>query len=167
MNDSSQEQRRQFLLRAGAMLGITICATSMAAVLNSCEKDESKLVVQNGNVDVSIASYSELKNVGGAVKTVFSGYNFGKPVIITRVSTTAFLAVSAVCNHQGCEVSPPTTSGGPLTCYYEDNNCGHGAEFSFSTGAQTKGPGGSSPSGGLTVIPTTFNGSTNILTLSF
>ena len=52
------------------MLGITVCATSMAAVLNSCEKDESKLVVQNGNVDISIASYSELKNVGGAV-TVF------------------------------------------------------------------------------------------------
>lgn len=167
MSDEIREQRRQFLLRAGTMLGVTVCAGSMAALLNSCEKDESKLTTQAGEVQLSIASYSDLKNIGGAAKVLFSSYNFGKPVIITRVSATSFLAVSSVCNHQGCEVTLPKVAGGPITCDYIDNKCGHGAEFNFSTGVQTKGPGGSNPSGGLTVIPTEFNFSTNVLTLFF
>ncbi|MFM8472970.1 MAG: Rieske 2Fe-2S domain-containing protein [Candidatus Kapaibacterium sp.] len=167
MNDVSLEQRRTFLMRAGAMLGVSVCSVSMAALLGSCEKDESKLTSQSGTVDISIASYVELKNVGGMVKVSFGSYNFAKPVIITRLSETRFLAVSSVCNHQGCEVGLPKTPGGPITCDYVDNKCGHGAEFSPSTGLQIKGPGGGPPTGGLTVIPTAFTAATNVLTLSF
>jgi nitrite reductase/ring-hydroxylating ferredoxin subunit len=167
MQTNTQEQRRMFLQQAGAMLGISVCAASMTSLLSSCEKDESKIVTQGGTVELSVASYSDLKNVGGAVKTIFPAYNQSKPVIITRVSETTFLAVSSVCNHQGCEVTLPKSPGGAITCYFEDNKCGHGAEFSFATGAQTKGPGGTAPTGGLTVIPSTFNPITNVITLTF
>jgi nitrite reductase/ring-hydroxylating ferredoxin subunit len=167
MHNITHEQRRVFLQQAGAMLGISVCAASMVSLLSSCEKDESKIVAQGGTVELSLATYSDLKNVGGAIKITVPPYNQGKPVIITRYSPTSFLAVSALCNHQGCEVSLPLNQGGPITCYYENNKCGHGAEFSFSTGEQTKGPGGSTPTGGLTVIPSTFNPTTNIITLTF
>ena len=165
--ESSIEERRQFLLKAGSLLGISVCASSLAVLLNSCEVDESKIVATHGTVVVDIATETDLQSVGGAVKKVMSNYNQGHPVIILRTKADSFLVVSSVCNHAGCLVSLPVSKGANILCNPADNKCGHNAEFDPVTGTQVKGPNGGSPSGGLTVIPSSYDASSNKLSIVF
>ena len=167
MQTQEHHDRRRFIKEAGALLGITVCAASMAAILQSCEKDESKIVSPTGVFELSLSRYTELRNVGGAVKLIPGNFNNGRPVIVTRIEASTFLCVSSVCNHAGCEVSAPTMAGENIRCNYEDNKCGHGAEFSPVTGLQVIGPGGGTPTGGLTVIPTTYSTGTSVVYLNF
>ncbi len=165
--ESSIEERRQFLLKAGSLLGISVCASSLAVLLNSCEVDESKIIATHGTVVVDIATESDLQSVGGSAKKVFRNYNQGHPVIILRTKADSFLVVSAVCNHAGCIVSIPVSKGANIVCNPLDNKCGHNAEFDPITGTQVVGASGASPSGGLTVIPSTYDATNNKLSIVF
>lgn len=66
---------------------------------------------------------------GQPVKIVLPG---GKGLIVTRMSASALMAVSAVCTHQGCEVKWDTATK-KLVC-----PC-HGAEFT-TAGKVLRGP---------------------------
>ncbi|MBL7975281.1 MAG: hypothetical protein JNJ85_10235 [Candidatus Kapabacteria bacterium] len=168
MNEQlTNEQRRSFILKAGSLLGVSVCAGSMAAFLNSCEKDENKIVTATGTVTVNVASETGLQTVGDGVKKTYDGYNANKPVIIVKTGVDTFMVFSAVCNHQQCIVSAPKATGSNIVCSFADNKCGHEAEFSPVTGVQTVGPNGGAASGGLTVIPSSYNASTKILTITF
>jgi thiosulfate dehydrogenase [quinone] large subunit len=55
-------------------------------------------------------------------------------IVVVRTSTSAFIALSAVCTHQGFEVNLP--ANGIIVCP------GHGSRFNASTGAVVQGPAG-------------------------
>lgn len=167
MKNLTIEERRKFFVQAGSLLGITVCASSMAAVLSACEKDESKLVAVHGDYQVNIANEAGLADVGGGVKKTAGNYNGSKPIIIIRTGAASFLVVSSVCNHAGCEVSAPKSKGANMTCDFNDNKCGHNAQFSQTTGLQVVGPNGGSPSGGLSVLSSTYDSGTQTLTVHF
>lgn len=168
-NDVTQQERRAFILKAGSMLGITVCASSLTALLSSCEEDTVKQPTQTTSVTFNVSEVTALSEIGGAVKRTFSSINNGKPVIIIRVADAEYAVFTSVCTHAGCELKEPVKDGNsytPITCYYADNNCGHGAAFDNKTGVQIEGPGGTDPSGGLTKFQSTYNSTTKILTIT-
>ncbi len=167
MQENSVEERRQFLTKAASLLGITICSSSLASLLTSCEKDESKLIATHGTFTIDLSSETGLANIGDGVKKSVGTFNSSKPVIIVRSSANAFAVFSSTCNHAGCEVSAPKSAGAAIVCDPNDNKCGHNAEFSSSTGLQIVGASGGAPTGGLTVISSTYDSASNKLTLSF
>ncbi len=167
MNELSVEDRRAFLMKAGSLLGISVCASSMAAILAACEKDESKIIAAHGTFTVNISNESALATVGSGIKKDVGTFNASKPVIIIRTSASAFAVFSSVCNHAGCEVSAPKTLGARILCDVNDNKCGHNAEFDTQSGVQVVGPSGGSPSGGLALISSSYDASSQLLTLQF
>lgn len=163
----TNEQRRSFLLKAGSLLGISVCAGSMATFLNSCETDENKIVNAAGTVTVNIATETGLQNKGDGIKKTLTGYNGDKPVIIVKTGDSSFMVFSSVCNHSQCIVSAPKTNNANIICDFSDNKCGHNAHFNPTTGLQVIGPNGGAATGGLTVISSSYNATTKILTITF
>ncbi len=80
-----------------------------------------------GTVTVSIASGSPLASVGGAALVQASGVN----LLVSRTGQDTFVALSAVCTHQGCTVTGIQNSTYVCPC--------HGAGFTTS-GAVVAGP---------------------------
>lgn len=162
----SREERRAFLLKAGSMLGITVCSASLAALVSACEKDEVKTPTGTNNaITVDVSKETALQTVGGGVRKTFPALNSANPVIIVRTTQTSFLVVTAVCTHAGCTLTPPNQNSTNITCYYADNNCGHSAEYDPTTGLQVVGPAGADPSGGLKTFTNSYNANTQILTI--
>ncbi len=147
--------RRDFLLKAASMLGVTLSAGALTTLVNSCENTtiKSSGITATLNVSNEVA----LKNVGGAVTKQFGANNGGRNLIIIRSSTTEFLVLTAVCTHTGCDVGLPSSAGAVMVC-----PC-HGSEYSSKDGSRLSGP----ASGPLQRFASSFNAATNVLTISF
>lgn len=144
-------KRRAFLTQTLSLVGGCMCAGWIAG----CETD----VLKSSDVAVrfDVSNAPALARVGGAVKRIFEGQHGGEPVIIIRLSEEAFLVLSALCTHQGCEVNLPGDGDPQIWC-----EC-HGALFDRTTGAVLRGP-ASSP---LPRFESAYDNGTQILTIQF
>ncbi|MCS7001100.1 MAG: Rieske 2Fe-2S domain-containing protein [Candidatus Kapabacteria bacterium] len=152
--------RREFLVEMAASAGIILSSGALAALLASCESDTTKPSTGQ-TVEFDVSTAPALATVGGIVKQTFGTNNGGMPVFIVRTGETSFVVLSSRCSHQGCEVNLPTQSGGRLVC-----PC-HLAEFDPSTGAQTRAPSGSGPTGPLQRFAAVYDAQRNTLTITF
>jgi Rieske Fe-S protein len=132
--------RRTFLAQSGilaAIAALAACGNTASATAPS---------VPAGSA-IDISNYPTLANVGGVVVVSLGS----APVAIVRTSSTSFLALSRVCPHQGSIVQLSTNG---FVCP------GHGARFNID-GTWI----GGQPTSSLHQYPTTYDASTNTLTV--
>jgi Rieske Fe-S protein len=153
----SSVPRRQFLIRAGALIGIGLVAGSMPGLITSCSNSTGPNNDNHGPKTVDVTQYTELQNDYGAVKVPFTGYNGNMPAIIIREAAGTYLVLTSLCSHQGCEVNLPDSAAKTISC-----PC-HGSKYSEVDGSVINGP----TTRALQVIPSSFNASNNILTITF
>jgi Rieske Fe-S protein len=125
-------------------------ASAVAAVLVAAcgGSGDSSVVTGPVSLQVTVASYSALANVGGIAR-VDQG---GTPVAAVRTGASTFAAFSLICPHFGCTVG---ITGSSFRC-----PC-HGATFA-SSGAWTGGQRTSS----LTSLATSYDATTGVLTIN-
>lgn len=131
--------RRNEFLKSLGLKGASLMAIYCgASALSSCQ-NESDVAPSGGAVDFTLdltnASYSALNTVGKYIV-----YN---KVVIARVSTSAFAAVTQICSHEG--QAQVFYNGSGFSCP------AHGASFSI-TGAKTNNV----SSKGITAYQTTL-----------
>jgi len=116
-------RRREFLIKtvhAGTALAIPV-------VLSCSKEDDDDDLMQPGEsltIDLDSAQYSDLKNAGNAVTI--------NNIIVANLGNEKFVALSAICTHQGCNINYNHSTGNfPCPC--------HGTVFSDS-GSVLQGP---------------------------
>ena len=133
--------RRKFLAQSGIL-------AAMAALAACGSSSDATAPTVAANSQINISSYPALANVGGVAMV-----NVGNaPIAIVRTSSTAFIALSRVCPHQGGIVNE---SGTRFVCPV------HGATFDLN-GKWTGGERTSS----LHQYATTYAATANTLTIS-
>lgn len=85
-------ERKEFLKLTGALCG----ASLMGGFLAACSKSDIAIPTANFTVDLSDPAYATLTGVGGWIN---------KNNINIVHTSSGYIAVSAVCTHQGCTVS--------------------------------------------------------------
>ena len=130
-------KRNDFLKSLGLKGASLMAIYCGASALSSCQNESE--VAPSGTVDFTLdltnASYSALNTVGKYIV-----YN---KVVIARVSTTSFAAVTQICSHEG--QAQVMYNGSGFSCP------AHGATFSI-TGAKTNNV----SSKGITAYQTTL-----------
>jgi len=115
--EKENKARRDFLKKAGVMLGAGLSVTSLSSLIVSCEKDEILPPPPPGtNIQIKLSDYPSLLNVGGMAKVSIT-----KPsnmmFIIKREGEKEFLIFEALCPHQGEELIPdPDKTGKKIFC---------------------------------------------------
>lgn len=146
--------RRNFLEKA---LGATAAlAVVPAVVTTACNAFAGGTNQPLGSVVLNLneSKFNKLKNVNGSV--VYPGdpnsfYNF----VITKISASTFMVVSARCTHLNCIVSPYDTTSMRISC-----GC-HGSQFDIN-GVVKGGPAGQS----LKQYQNTYDATLNTLTIT-
>jgi nitrite reductase/ring-hydroxylating ferredoxin subunit len=114
-------KRNEFLKSLGLKGASLMAVYCGASTLSSCQNESD--VAPSGNVDFTIdltnASYSALNTVGKYITI--------NKVVIARVSSTTFAAVTQICSHEG--QAQVMYNGSGFSCP------AHGASFSI-TGAK-------------------------------
>ena len=131
-------KRHEFLKSLGLKGASLLAVYCGASALSSCQNDSvSPATNVDFTLDLSSAAYSKLTTTGNYV--VYNG------VVVARVSSTTFAAVTQVCSHEG---RPNVIySGGGFYCTV------HGASYSTS-GAGTNSTG----SRGIQAYKTSLSG---------
>jgi Rieske Fe-S protein len=129
--------RRDFCLKACQVTSIAAAGGILGSILQSCSQPNNPAdtpslptingTVTNGTIAISTASGSPIAGVGSAALVQYSSGS----ILIAHTAAATFVAVSAICTHQGCLISG--YSGGTYTC-----PC-HGAQYNTS-GQVTRGP---------------------------
>jgi len=132
--------RRDFIKASCALCAMGAIVYSM----ESCSKDSTAPKNVNFSLDLTSSSNAALNTVGG--------YIIQNSVIVIRLNSTDYIALSAVCTHQGCTVSYDKTNT-RLSC-----PC-HGGTYN-TNGAVTGGP----PPSALAKYNVTKNGNTLTIT---
>ncbi|MHA8062224.1 ubiquinol-cytochrome c reductase iron-sulfur subunit [Aquirufa beregesia] len=136
---SDKIKRHEFLKSLGLKGASLVAVYCGASAVSSC-KNETGITPSSSadfTLDLSQAAYSKLNNVGSYVVT--------QNVVVARVSSTAFAAVTQICSHEGR--SAVIYSSGGFYCPE------HGATFDTSgKGLNANG------SRGLTTYKTTLTG---------
>lgn len=136
------KDRRNFMKKAGAFIGLGVLAPTLGSVATSCERDEVQVIdpPEPTTYDINLNDYPALKTVGG--DAAFSldlvdedGNVYQKlSIVAKRVSEDEFWVLDALCRHQGCDVILPDSPDGDLVC-----PC-HNVYFDFETGEVTDSP---------------------------
>jgi cytochrome b6-f complex iron-sulfur subunit len=135
-------ERKDFLKKGMALCGLSVIPVSF---LDSCTKVTNGAPTNvNFTLDLTSSSNSSLNSIGGQI--VSSG------VLVICTATNTWVAFSAACTHQGCQVGYSSASR-QIIC-----PC-HGGTYNASTGAVLGGP----PPSALTKYTVTKSG--NILTI--
>lgn len=153
MSDQCGE-RRDALCKMISLMGICTLGSASSLIVG-CESTSTKSTNQGEIFDVGSAP--SLATVGGAFKTTFGTNNGGQPVMIIRTATSEFVALTAICPHQGCELGVPKSAGATIDC-----PC-HGSKFSSADGSVVTGP-ADSP---LRKYAVAYNAKTNTLAITF
>lgn len=85
-------ERRSFIKASCTLCGLAL----VPGLLNSCSKSSTTTKNVNFTLDLSSSTNSALQTVGGSVVS--------NDVIVIRTGTSSFVALSALCTHQGCTV---------------------------------------------------------------
>jgi Rieske Fe-S protein len=152
--------RREFLHACAVLAGVTLVGT-VSPLLGGCEPTSLPTPAPHpgsggaaGNDGTVAFDVSLLDADGKSVATDINGSdNF--PILIVRVATARYLALSMRCTHERCEVDGNVPQNGPILC-----RC-HGSQFNLD-GSVRKGP-AAAP---LTSYPTTFDEATKILRIT-
>ena len=146
--------RREFIKKAGLLLGAGLSLPVISTFISSCSKNEGPVNPGGGPLTVKISDYPALSTIGNAVKVTSADFNGGRAVMIIKTGTAAFLTLSTKCTHMGCEVNLP--SGGEIHC-----PC-HGSIYSAADGSVIQGP---APAA-LPKLANTYDSGTGILTIT-
>ena len=138
-----------------SLCGISLTGAVSQSFITGCESDSTKST--DISIEFDISSEQALSAVGGSVKKVIGDHNSGKALVIVRTAENAFLVLTSVCTHLGCEIGLPEEAGNNLEC-----PC-HGSQFSLTDGSVQRGP-AESP---LRQFVNSFNPSKNMLTIWF
>jgi len=164
--DKQINGRREFISKALAGLGFTICCGSLASILESCEFYEKKNPVDSSGsiVELNVAAVPEFAALGIGIKQTFkdtkgNAVNGGYPIIVTRIGDNQFVAITGLCTHDACykEMYPPNEIVDAIVC-----TC-HGSVFNYQDGSVIQGP-AVKP---LAVFPTSFDAATGMLRIFF
>lgn len=138
-------KRHEFLkslgLKGASLLAVYCGASSLSSCTNESVTPASSVDL---TLDLTSATYSKLNTVGN--------YVIANGIVVARISSTAFAAVTQVCSHEN--KANVIYSGGGFYCTQ------HGATFS-TTGAGTNANG----SKGIKAYQTTLSG-TNLRVFS-
>jgi len=128
MSENNNE-RRDFLKKAGTVFTFGVFASSFASVITSCEKDEVVPAPPIETVDVSLNPYPDLATPGKfALVKVTKKDGTKLDVIVKRVDMSTFVVLDTLCRHQGCTVTLPDSADKDIICY-----C-HNVTFDMNTG---------------------------------
>lgn len=151
---SPTSTRREFCVRTCQVvsllsLGVALpgCGGSSTAPSSAPALPSVAGTLVNRTLSITIDAASPLAAVGGAAAVPVSTGTY----LVARTAQSTFVAVTAVCTHDGCAVSGFANSLYVCPC--------HGSEFSTS-GSVVKGPAVSA----LRQFPATFAG--NVVTIS-
>jgi len=152
---SSEQSRREFLIRLGLFLGGLTILGGAPAILEGCASASSPTGLKTGNTAASITvDVSSLTADGKFLVTGDVDPN-GATIIIYRSAAGKFDAHSMQCTHAGCEIDSPN-AGGTMSC-----PC-HGSQFNVQ-GTVLQGPAGQN----LASYATVFDATTNKLIVKF
>lgn len=141
--------KRRVFLRVIATAAVAACGTSPQSTNPDAPGGPADGPATAGGVlDLSDPANAALTHVGGSRIVQFMNMS----VIVARVTTTEFVAVSSICTHQGCTVRFVSTQ---FSC-----PC-HGSLFALD-GTVTRGP-ATRP---LTKHTATYDATANTVTLS-
>ena len=117
--------RKEFFARVGFGAAAALLPACIAGLASSCSSD--------GNRGTAPTSVDFILDVSTGSLSVDKGYLVSNKIVVARVDTTTYIAVSAACTHEGTNVN-----------YVGSNNTfhcpNHGANFS-NTGVHLNGPG--------------------------
>lgn len=130
------ENRRDFLKKAGIFIGVGIGTSSLSSLLNSCQSDQSIFIPppELYSLDLKDPKYSALQTVGVSIETKIAGKNNNNPLYIKHVDTPTFVVFDSSCSHEGCTVGLPTSPTADIIC-----PC-HQVQYNSDTGEVTKNP---------------------------
>lgn len=123
-------KRREFLTTVAHGGVCMLCSGAFASVLTGCNEEDNPVAFDEPVIDIN--KETALQNVGGAVKKRISSVNGGSVIIVVRTGETTFVALSAICTHQGSEVGLPDKD--VITCP------NHGSRFNATNGSVINGP---------------------------
>jgi Rieske Fe-S protein len=115
-NKNNSDNRREFLKKAGVLLGAGITVTSLSSLIVSCEKDELLPAPPVGSsATINLADYPSLLSVGGfAICTIKTPQELS--YMVKRESSTEFLIFQTLCPHQGEPLLLPDKAGANIFC---------------------------------------------------
>ena len=161
MNNQDASNRRKFLKQSAGLLGGVLLASGIVP-LGGCEELTEKnpaapiptggVTITNGTmrIDSSVEGLTTLASTSGYA--LISGVaGLPEKILVFRVNATTVSALSELCTHQGCTVSPGsqgTFSPDRIVC-----PC-HGSTFLVASGDVVKGP----ATIGLKQYPATVSG---------
>ena len=141
--------RREFLKRTGIALTSLTLAGALGELLSSCASLTGPTTT-HGTTTIDISSLTS----DGQYLEDSSVQPDGTPILVIRQNASSYIALSMLCTHAGCQVSPP--SGGIIYCA-----C-HGSEFDYH-GNVLRGP-ASSP---LTNYSVVLNAAAKTITVTY
>lgn len=118
MNENEiKNERRDFLKKIGAIVGVSISLPVISSVISSCEQDENPIPQPPKELtEIDLNRYPSLNTVGGSVKILLPGKNNNHPIILYRKSENEIVVLSSICLHAGCEVNLPQAGKIELRC---------------------------------------------------
>jgi cytochrome b6-f complex iron-sulfur subunit len=128
-------KRREFVTQACQVVSLA----TLGSILQGCSGNPSgpsssapslttvNGTVSSGTVNVSVDAASPLATVGGAAFVQSSSGNF----LVSRTAQDTFVALTAICTHEQCNVSGFQNSRYVCPC--------HGSQYT-TTGAVVQGP---------------------------
>ena len=131
--------RKDFFARVGFGAASVLVPACIAGLATSCSSDEGGSSTAPTGVDFTL-------DVSTGSLAVDKGYLVSNKIVVARVNSTTYIAVSAACTHEGTSVNYVGSSNSFLCP-------NHGATFS-NTGTHLSGPG----SGNLTQYNVTLTG---------
>jgi len=128
-------ERREFCVQACRVVSLAAAGTLIDACSSPTSPDltDTSAIprvtgsLSAGTITVPLSSAPSLATIGGVAMIVTSGQS----ALVSRASDTSYVAVTAICTHQGCTID--RFSGQLYVC-----SC-HGSEFTFG-GAVSRGP---------------------------
>jgi len=135
--ESKNLTRRQFFLRTTQAGTFVLISGALAELLESCNVNDPQtfnepiLPVINASgsssITLTIDSSSPLAAVGSAALVRYSGGS----LLVAHTAQSSFVAVTAICTHQGCEITGYSNQTYTCAC--------HGSQFDTS-GQVVRGP---------------------------
>jgi cytochrome b6-f complex iron-sulfur subunit len=120
--------RKEFFSKVGFGAAAALLPACIAGIATSCSSDNST----SPSPAPAPSGVDFLLDVSTGSLTTNGGFLVTKGIVVARINSGTYIAVSASCTHEGTNVNY-NASGNNFICP------NHGAQFS-STGAVTQGP---------------------------
>ncbi|HXG00301.1 MAG TPA: ubiquinol-cytochrome c reductase iron-sulfur subunit [Bacteroidota bacterium] len=106
-----RQSRREFCMLTCETARLLLLGAAFAPLLNACKDDSVsasapglptlQATVSNNTVTLTVDATSPLAAVGSAALVQYSG----GALLVAHTSTDTFIALTAICTHQGCTIT--------------------------------------------------------------